>query len=42
MNRKKPTPNPSLKGGEQGPRLDASLLEEERYKYYDPFVEGSY
>ena len=38
MKMNKPNPNPSVKGGER----DAQDSFYEPYKYYDPFVEGSY
>ena len=38
MSSKKPLPNPSHKGGERGAQ-DSFY---EPYKYYDPFVEGSF
>ena len=38
MKKNKHNPNPSLKGGER----DAQDAFYEPYKYYDPFVEGSY
>ena len=34
---KKPTPNPSLRGGEGSAR---NIFDDEPYKYWDPFVEN--